>query len=84
MRHVISYDLLAPGRDYTTLTNELRELRAQRILLSQWVVRRINTDAANLRDYLRRFIDSNDRILVTCLDSNDWAGWNLMVDPNTV
>ena len=84
MRHVISYDLLAPGRDYTTLTNELRELRAQRILLSQWVVRRINTDAANLRDYLRRFIDSNDRILVTCLDRNDWAGWNLMVDPNTV
>ncbi len=84
MRYVISYDLLAPGRDYTTLTNELRELRAQRILLSQWVVRRINTDAANLRDYLRRFIDSNDRILVTCLDSNDWAGWNLMVDPNTV
>ena len=67
MRYVISYDLLAPGRDYTTLTNELRELRAQRILLSQWVVRRINTDAANLRDYLRRFIDSNDRILVTCL-----------------
>ena len=84
MRYIVSYDLLAPGRDYTTLTNELTKLGAQRVLLSQWIVRRNNTNAEAIRDYLRRFIDSNDRILVTCLDSADWAGWNLMVDPNTV
>ena len=84
MNYVISYDLLSPGKDYKTLTDTLFGLGARRILYSQWVVKRYNTNAVGIRDFLRGFIDSNDRLLVTCLDSNEWAGWNLLVDPNTL
>ena len=63
----------------------LHQLGAQRLLQSQWIVRRTNTTATGIRDFLRPcIIDANDRLLVTCLDIRDWAGWNLMVDPNTV
>ena len=85
MRYVISYDLVDPGQNYDRLWEALRQLGAQRLLESQWIVRRTNTTATGIRDSLRPcIIDANDLLLVTCLDSQDWAGWNLMVDPNTV
>lgn len=84
MRYVISYDLLRPGRDYERLWAALRGLGAQRILQSQWVVRRNGTTAGAIRDNLQALIDANDRLLVTCLDSENWVSWNLMVNPNDV
>ena len=84
MRYVISYDLLTPGQNYEPLWEALRGLGAQRLLQSQWIVRRINTNAAGLRDFVGQYIDANDRLLVTCLDSTDWASLRVMVDPNTV
>ena len=84
MRYIISYDLVAPGRDYQTLWNELARMGAQRVLQSQWAVRRVETSAAGLRDHFRQFIDSNDRLLVTCLDSSDWASLNAITDPNNI
>ena len=83
MRYVISYDL-RPGQHYEPLWEALRGLGAQRLLQSQWIVRRNNTNAAGLRDFVGQYIDGNDRLFVTCLDSNDWAGRNIMVDLNTV
>ena len=82
MRYAISYDLRQPGRNYQKLYDELEKFGGQRILLSQWVARRTGTNAARLRDYIRRFIDSNDRLMVTCLDDDDWAGWNLTNRPS--
>jgi len=35
-----------------------------------------------LRDTLRRFIDENDRLLVT--EVSDWASYNSMMDLNTL
>ena len=84
MRYVISYDLLTPGQNYEPLWEALRGLGAQRLLQSQWIVRRINTNAAGLRDFVGQYIDANDRLLVTCLDSTDWASLRVMVNPNTV
>lgn len=77
MRYVISYDLLKPGQKYDALWKELERLKAKRVLESQWAVRRTNTNAEKLRDHFKIFIDSNDRILVVCVDNDDWAGWNL-------
>ena len=82
MRYIISYDLVAPDRDYQPLWDELARLGATRVLQSQWVVRHGETTASGLRDHFNKFIDSNDRLLVTCLDSSEWAFFNAMTDLN--
>lgn len=84
MRYVISYDLRQPGQDYDLLIDQLRQFGARRLLQSQWIVRWDGATAATIRNIITQYIDANDRLLVTCLDSDDWAGRNLMVDPNEV
>ncbi len=84
MRYLISYDLDKPGQNYDAVIEALQTVGAQRVLFSQWIVRWNNTTAANIRSYVWKFMDANDRLLVSCLDSADWAGMNLMVDPNTI
>lgn len=84
MRYVISYDLDKPGQNYTAVTNALEKSGAKRVLFSQWVLRHYTATATQIRDWLWNHMDRNDRLLVVCLDSNDWAGMNLMVDPNTL
>ena len=84
MRYIISYDLNTPGQNYEPLWEALREIGAQRILQSQWIARRINTNAENLRNYIDQHLDANDGILVTCLDNADWASRGVMVNPNSV
>lgn len=85
MRYLISYDLQRPEKDYPKLIEELRRLGAQKVLYSQWVANRANTTCVGLRDHLRGFMDSNDRLLVSTLEgSADWAGWNLMAKINDI
>jgi len=84
MRYLISYDLIVPGKNYQPLWNALAELGAKKVLLSQYIVRRNNTSAVGLRDHLVQFVDANDRLLVVCLDSTDWAGRHLMVQVNQI
>lgn len=79
MKYMICYDLQRPIQDYPTLYRVLIEnFNAKRVLESQWVFRRINTNAAGLRDYFKNFLDSNDRLLIVSLDNFEWAGWNLV------
>lgn len=78
-RYIVSYDLVTPGKDYATLWAELKSMNAERVLQSQWVFERINTNAVGLRNHFKQFIDSNDRLLITCLDSDDWASFNTMI-----
>lgn len=84
MRYVISYDLVAPGRNYQALYDALAALNAKRVLLSQWIANRTGTSPASLRDHLWQFMDNNDRLLVTELDGAGWASQNAMVNPSTV
>ena len=83
MRFVISYDLNRPGQNYTTLWEALEQLGAQRILQSQWIVRR-NTSAQELNNFVWQYMDQNDRLLVTCLDDGSWWHRNLRIDPKEV
>lgn len=81
--YLISYDLMKQPttEDYKKLTNALETgLNAKRVLLSQWVCNRVNTNASSLRDYIRPYLDSNDRLLVVQFD--DWASFNALVDIN--
>ena len=84
MRYVISYDLLKPGQNYEKLWAELERFKAKRVLESQWVIRRSNTTAKNLRDHFKEFVDANDRLLIVCIDDSDWAGRNLRTKISSV
>jgi hypothetical protein len=78
----ISYDLDKPGQDYKDLIARLQEYGAKKILKSDWLVENNATPAA-IRDDLKRFLDKNDRIMVSELVSN--AAWeNLITDDQTV
>ena len=80
-RFIVSYDLLRPGQNYHQLFNALEVLGAKRALLSLWVLRG-DYKALSIRDHLMRYIDQNDRVIVT--EMGDWATYNSMVDINTV
>jgi hypothetical protein len=84
VRYVISYDLTQPDENYGPLYDALSSVGAKRILPFQWVVRWNNTSAANIRAFLQRYLDVNDRIMVSSLDSADWADYNLLLGPNAV
>ena len=80
--YLISYDLLNKKTfgDYETLISELRKLGAKEALFSQWLLRS-SVSSSQIRDFLKKFIHSDDRVLVTEISTN-WAGRNLIVDPN--
>ena len=80
-KFLVSYDLMKPGQNYNGLINRLQTLRAKKVLLSAWALSGNHTCVA-LRDDLRRFIDANDRLLVSTL--NDWASYNAMTDINQI
>jgi hypothetical protein len=80
-KYLISYDLDKPGQDYNRLIGELDRLGALRILYSEWILRS-TSNAANIRDHLRAFIDGNDMLLVVALTGE--AAWtSLMVSNDT-
>lgn len=81
MKYMISYDLKKPGQNYELLYDELKDVfKAKRVLESQWVFERNNTSAIKLREHFRKFIDTNDRLLVIAIGSSYWASWNIMVN----
>ena len=75
-KHLISYDLLKPGKDYEPLYQRLRQLGALKVLYSEWLLRSTAT-AVQVRDDLKRFIDGNDRLLVTVLTGE--AAWTSLI-----
>ena len=84
MKYVVSYDLREPGRDYESLYAALNALDAKRLMQSEWCLRHNNTTAVELRDHFWQYMDNNDRLLVASLDNNNWAGRNLMFNPNDI
>ena len=73
--YLISYDLDKPGQNYERLIARLKQHGAFRVLLSQWALNTTLTPV-QLRDDLKAYVDSNDRLLVTQV--SDWASYNLM------
>ena len=80
MRYSISYDLIAPGKNYDALWAALRNLGAVRILESQWLTSRVETSPLAIANYLLQFMDRNDRIFVTEVPDN-YAHRSLRADP---
>ena len=77
-RYMVSYDLVSK-RDYASLYKMLYSLGARRTLESQWVLRS-SSSAQELYNTLNLYIDHDDRMLVTSLDSYEWWGRNYLFD----
>ena len=80
--YIISYDLQKPRKDYPKLWDALKAIGADRVLESQWAVRKDGTDPSDLRDHFKQFIDSDDRLLITRVD--DWATRKALIDLNEI
>ena len=75
-KYMICYDLLKPGKDYEPLIARLKQWGANKILYSQWVLR-TEQNAVQIRDDLKKFIDGNDRLLVSGLTGE--AAWTSLI-----
>jgi hypothetical protein len=79
----IGYDLDKPGQDYSDLIARLKQLSAVRVLKSDWLLGHNSTTPEQIRNDLMRFLDANDRIIVSELKNN--AAWNnLLASDQTV
>ena len=71
--YIISYDLVAPGRNYDQLYTAIKShTKWARINESVWAVVTDKT-AAVIRDHLTQYIDANDRLFV--IKSGVEAAW---------
>lgn len=80
--YFVSYDLVK-NKDYSKIIDELKRLNARRMLKSNWCLTRPTSgESKNLRDHFQKFIDSDDRLVVS--EVTDWAGLRMMDNPNNL
>ena len=85
MLYLISYDLRAGATvdDYSRISEAIEDIGGRKVLGAQWAVRSDLT-SADLRDYLRQFVTSSDRLLLTEVTATNWASYNTMSSLNAV
>lgn len=72
---LVTYDLRQPGRNYQALYDALEAYPCCRGLESVWFIKS-NSNSSDIRDRLKAYIDSNDRLFVSELETY-WASWNV-------
>lgn len=73
---MISYDLIAPNRNYDKLYDGIKNYGTwARINESLWIIKSDDT-STQIRDNLKSFIDENDKLIVAKL-SGEGAWFNL-------
>lgn len=77
--YFLDYDL-RKQRNYQALYDELARLKAVRMLESSWCFTRFNTTAGNLRDHFKKFIDTDDGLVIG--EVTDWATYGALKSPN--
>ena len=77
--YFLDYDLRRQ-RNYQALYDELARFNAVRMLESSWCFNRSNTSAVNLRDHFKKFIDSDDGLVVG--EVTNWATYKVLKTPN--
>lgn len=71
--YFIDYDL-RNDRDYQTLYDELKRLKAIQILESCWCMRITDSSTVQIRDHFKKFIDKDDGVMVS--EVVNWASYN--------
>lgn len=75
--YLIGYDLNNPGQDYSDLIEAIKNIGPWwHCLDSTWIVNS-NNSAIQIRDYLVKFLDRNDELLVGHLSGESaWIGFD--------
>lgn len=77
--YIITYDLCAPGRNYESLYAAIKSYGTWgKLTESAWVIVSVH-NSVEIRDYLLKFIDGNDRLGVFRL-SQEAAWFRMMAD----
>jgi len=77
---IVCYDLCQPGRDYMSLYEALKAFpNWAKLTESTWAIVS-GFNCVEIRDYLMKFIDPNDRIIV--IQSGQHAAWNRIIANN--
>lgn len=75
--YLIGYDLNKSGQDYKTLIEEIKKLGDWWHCLDSTLIIKSTSSASIIRDHLKKFIDSNDSLLVVCLSGEGaWTGFS--------
>lgn len=75
--YLIGYDLNKSGQNYTTLIHEIKKLGTWWHCLDSTFIIKSTSTAVAIRDYLQKFIDSNDELLVVNLTGEAaWIGFS--------
>lgn len=75
----VSYDLKKPGQDYESLIDAIKAYSSYcKINKSDWLIN-TSDSCKTIRDYLKKFIDTNDILFVAELSEKSgwWASYNL-------
>lgn len=72
----VTYDLSAPGRDYDRLFTYLKQFAYAKPVESVWVIETFKT-AATLRDEIKQYVDSNDKVFIMKASTGNWASFNI-------
>ena len=72
---LVGYDLNKPGQNYDALIERLKTVGSNwwHHLDSTWLIR-TTMSCSELRDDLKRYIDSGDELLVVDVTGRSWAG----------
>ena len=75
--YLIGYDLNKQGQDYETLIARIKKLGSWwHCLDSTWIIK-TNVSAGDIRDILKKDMDSNDELLIVCLTGEGaWTGFS--------
>jgi len=75
--YIISYDLIKPGKDYSTLHDHLKTYSNwAKPLESVWLIKS-SLDMSGVRDAIKRYIDVNDKLIVIKVTKQASAWQNL-------
>lgn len=65
--YIISYDLIAPNKDYSSLTSAIKDYGTYaHIVESVWIVKS-SSSSSEIRDNLKSYMDSDDKLFVAKL-----------------
>lgn len=79
---LVGYDLNRPGQDYGELVKFLKAQTSWwHALDSTWIVV-TSRSTSELRDEIKRFIDSNDEVLVMNVTGDAWASFGFSDEIN--
>lgn len=74
MIYLISYDLKAPGRDYTSLYDKLKTFKHCHPLESTWIIQS-NQSVSDLFNIIKGVVDNNDHFFIVDITEKARDGW---------